>query len=168
MINVARRAQRGSMEEETVSGLLVVFRVGATRYGIGIESVDEILPELQVTPLPRAPEGVIGVVDVRSRVVPVYDVHQRFGAGRRQSTFDSRTILVSLDEGSVALPVDGVEEVASVDPAAVQAVDVPGRTGELSYLVGVVHHRGELVLWVDPDQLIPAAVQRTRRLARVA
>jgi purine-binding chemotaxis protein CheW len=142
--------------------------VGATRYGIGIESVDEILPELQVTPLPRAPEGVIGVVDIRNRVVPVYDLHQRFGAGRRQSTFDSRMILVSLAEGAVALPVDGVDEVASIDPAAVQAVDVPGRSGELAYLVGAVHHRGQLVLWIDPEQLIPVAAQRTRRLARVA
>jgi chemotaxis signal transduction protein len=142
--------------------------VGATRYGISIDAVDEILPELQVTPLPRAPQGVIGIVDVRNRVVPVYDIHQRFGLVKRQSTFDSRTILVSLAEGPVALPVDGVDEVASIDPAAVQAVEVPGRSGELGYLIGVVHHRGQLVLWVDPDQLIPVAVQRTKRLARVA
>ena len=151
-----------------MSGLLVVFRVGATHYGIGIESVDEVLPELGVTPLPGAPEEVIGTIDVRDGVVPLYDIHRRFAAGQRRSTSDSRIILVSLREGAVALPVDGVDEVAWIDPASVRGVDVPGHSSELSYLIGVAHHRGQQLFWIDPEKLIPVAVQRTRRLARVA
>lgn len=148
--------------------LLVIFRVGDTRYGIGIDSVDEIILDLPVTPLPRAPKGVLGVMDVRGRVVPVFDLHHRFGIGQRRATAESRMVLVSLPEGAVALPVDEVHEVASVDSSQVQPVEVPGRAGELDYLSGVVHHRDQLVLWVEPGRLIPAAVQRTRRLAAAA
>ncbi len=148
--------------------LLVIFRVGTTRYGIGIEEVEEIILDLPVTPLPRAPRGVVGVIDVRGRVTPVFDLHARFGAGRREPGNESRLVIVRVAGETVALPVDEVDEVASIDAAAVQRVGLPGQTAELDYLAGVVHYRDELVLWVEPGRLVPAAVQKVRRLAQVA
>ncbi len=169
MITMVVRASRGERKDETtVAGLLVVFRVGVTCYGIAIDAVEEILPEREVARLPRAPRGMTGVVDVRSRVVPVYDLHARFGVYQRQSTPDSRMVLVKVKGDTIALPVDGVDEVASIDTTAVQTVELPGKTGELKYLVGVVQHRGQLVLWIDPERLFPQAARRTRRLARAA
>lgn len=148
--------------------LLVVFRVGPTGYGIGIDSVDEILLDLPVTPLPRSSRGVLGVIDVRGRVVPVFDLHGRFGADRRVPGPESRLVLVRLAEGPVALPVDAVDEVASVEASSVQPVEVPGRPGELGFLSGVVHHREQLVLWFEPGRLIPGSVSRSNRLAKAA
>lgn len=151
-----------------MSQLLVIFRVGSTRCGIGIDSVDEILLDLPITPLPRSSRGVLGVIDVRGKVVPVFDLHGRFGAGRRTPGPESRLVLVRLAEGSVALPVDEVDEVASIEASSVQPVEVPGRAGELGYLAGVVHHREQLVLWIEPGRLIPASVSRSNRLAKAA
>ncbi|MCK6564824.1 MAG: purine-binding chemotaxis protein CheW [Dehalococcoidia bacterium] len=148
--------------------LLVIFRVGTTRYGIGIDAVEEILLDLPITRLPRAPRGVIGVVDARGRVVPVFDLHARFGAGRRVESNESRLVLVRLASGMVALPVDEVDEVASIEPSSVQRVGAPGCAPEMDYLAGVVHHREQLVLWIEPERLIPAAVQKIRRLPQAA
>ena len=138
--------------------LFVVFTLGPTRYGIAIESVEEIIPALPITRLPHSRRETLGVIEVRGRVVPVYDLHRRFHAQPPAATADARMVLVALPGGPVALPVDAVEEVASVDAADVQSVDLPGDA--VPFLSGVVRVRDRLVLWIDPARLVPASVLR--------
>ena len=72
---------------------LVMFGVGETFFGIDIALVEEILPVLPITATPSAPTGVLGIVDVRKRVVPVFDLHSRFSVAAPASNSDARLIL---------------------------------------------------------------------------
>lgn len=136
---------------------LVLFRVAETHYAVDIDSVDEILPVLAITPLPGAPGGVLGIADVRKQVVPVFDLHWRFGV-ESQTSSESRLILVETSEGSVALLVDAVEEVLTVSPDDYQQVDAPGNRSGLGYLNGVIRRDDRLVLWVDHQRVVPSGV----------
>lgn len=137
---------------------LVLFRVGETHYGIDIESVDEILPLLPVTATPGAPGGVLGLADVRKRVVPVFDLHWRFGLPKPEPTGDTRLILVDSGEGPVAMLVDEVEEVLTVAREDFQSVLPPGDRSSLSYLSGVIRKNDRLTLWIDHNRLVPGGV----------
>ena len=136
---------------------LVIFRVGETHYGIDIAEVAEILAPLPVTQVAEAPAGVLGLVDVRKRIVPVFDLHWKFGVPRDPAA-PSRMIMVEHTDGPVALLVDTVEEVATIDPEAYQPVTAPGDSRAMAYLRGCVRRNDQLVLWVDHTFLIPESV----------
>jgi purine-binding chemotaxis protein CheW len=144
---------------------LVVFRVGPTQYGLDIDSVDEILPLLTVTPLAGAPCGVLGIADVRNRVVPIFDLHWKFGIPRPATDSHTRLVLVEAAEGPVGLLVDAVDEVVTVGREAFQPVSTPGDSSGLGYLKGVFRENRGLVLWVDHLQLVPSGVGRVAQAA---
>lgn len=137
---------------------LVVFRVGETHYGLDIEAVDEILPVLPITPTPGAPAGVLGIADVRKRVVPVFDLHWKFGVPVPHSNPNARLILVQVGDGSVAMLVDEVLEVLTVARDDYQSVATPGSASGLGYLNGVVRRNDRLTLWIDQSRLVPGSV----------
>lgn len=142
-----------------VPGQVVVFRVGPTSYGIVIDAVQEILPMLPITAAPGAPAGVLGLADVRKRVVPVFDLHVRFGVSRPADSNETRLILVNVEDTSVAMLVDGVDEVLNVTRDEVQPAATLGRAAAVDYLVGVVRSGEKLLLWVDHSRLVPRAVR---------
>jgi chemotaxis signal transduction protein len=137
---------------------LVLFRVGNTHYGLDIDAVDEILPLIAITPVAGAQEGVLGLADVRKRVVPVFDLHAKFRVARPPDDRESRLILVDTAQGSVALLVDAVEEVLTVQREDFQHVAPPGDRRGLAYLNGIVRRDDSLVVWVDHHGLVPENV----------
>ena len=144
---------------------LVVFRVGATDYGLDIDAVEEILPLLDITSLAGAPGGVLGIADVRKRVVPIFDLHWKFGMPKPAFDPNTRLILVEVGEGPVGLLVDEVAEVLSVNRESFQSVATPGDNSGLGYLNGVFREASGLVLWVDHLRLVPNGVARTALVA---
>lgn len=144
---------------------LVLFRVGKAHYCLDIEAVDEILPLLAITPVAGAQDGVLGLADVRKRVVPVFDLHWKFGVPRPVDERDSRLILVDAAQGPVALLVDAVEEVLTVQREDFHQVAPPGDHRGLAYLNGIVRRDDSLVVWVDHRQLVPEHVSATLEAA---
>ncbi len=145
---------------------LVIFRVGESLYGLDIASVGEILPYSPTLPVPGAPGGVTGALDVRGVPVPVFDLHWKFAAPAGDPD-TMRYIMVNHMEGPVALLAGGVEEVATLDRHEYQTVQAPGETSTLSYLRGCVQRPAGLVLWVDPNRLVPHGLTAAAR-SRVA
>ncbi len=144
---------------------LVVFRVGATSYGIAIDAVEEILPLLPVTSTPGAPRGVLGLANIHKRVAPVFDLHERFGIERPADSSETRLILVSIEDTAVALLVDEVDEVLTVRNEDVQPGASLGATAAVDYLRGVVREGDRLLLWVDHTRLAPPAVRNLEAAA---
>ena len=144
---------------------LVLFRVGETHHGFDIEAVDEILPLIAITPLPGAPRGILGLADVRKHVVPVFDLHVKFGVPAPASNQEARLILVDCGETQVAMLVDAVEEVVTVTRDDFQHVAAPGDRAAMSYLSGVLRRGDRLTLWVDHLQLAPAGLEQLKAAA---
>ncbi|MCZ2109884.1 MAG: chemotaxis protein CheW [Dehalococcoidia bacterium] len=144
---------------------LVVFRVGETAYGLDIDAVDEILPLLEITPIAGAPGGVVGIADVRKRVIPIFDLHWKFGIPTPTFDASTRLVLVEAGDGPVTLLVDDVAEVMSVSNENFQPVVTPGDTSGLGYLNGVFRVETGLLLWVDHNRLVPAGVAPTALMA---
>jgi purine-binding chemotaxis protein CheW len=137
---------------------LVVFRVGPTRYGVDVGEVDTIVIAQPVTPLAGAPAGVIGVVDVRKRVVPVFDLHWKFGVPQPEDWRSLRMVLVHHESGPVALLVGPVDEVATFARDAFQEVVPPGDRSGIAYVKGVAQREKDIVVWIDHRLVIPAGI----------
>ncbi len=94
---------------------LVVFRLGPEAYSLRLHEVREIIMVSNITPVPRAPSFIEGVLNLRGEVMPVIDLRERFGLERQAATNLSRIVITPIGGVSTGLVVDSVDEVKSVD-----------------------------------------------------
>ena len=93
---------------------LCTFRLGGEDYAIDIMRVREIIPPLPVTPVPRAPAFVEGVVRLRGDVIPVLDVRRRLGLPPGPATRKTKILIVNVAGRRLGLVVDEVTEVVRI------------------------------------------------------
>ncbi|MGH2949493.1 MAG: chemotaxis protein CheW [Solirubrobacteraceae bacterium] len=99
----------------TASVGLLAFLVEGRRLALELSAVDRAVRMVAVTPLPGAPDGVLGAVDVAGEIVPVLDVRRRFGLPEREYGPDDALVLARTSR-PVALPVDEVLGLHEVPP----------------------------------------------------
>src|SRR5688572_17613003 len=106
------------------SSAIVVLTLDEQRYGLRLPAVERVVRSVFVTPLPKAPEIVLGVIDVGGEVVPVVDVRRRFRLPTREVGLTDQLVLARTARRRVALIVDRVAGVELADPAAFTNADV--------------------------------------------
>ena len=104
-----------------MSSLYVLFRVGDSEYVLPASDVVQMETFEGATRVPGAAPHVIGLVQLRGRVVPVIDLRLRFGLPATPPTLDSRVVVVERGGRSVGLLTDAAREVIHLDEAALQA-----------------------------------------------
>ncbi|GLH74797.1 chemotaxis protein CheW [Geothrix limicola] len=145
------------VQETTPSLELVVFRLGPESYGLRLHEVREIIMVGQITPVPRAPHFVDGVLNLRGEVMPVVDLRTRFGLERVEATSISRILITSIGGVYTGLVVDAVDEVRPVDlhrfgpPPAVTAV------GANRYIEKVARLDNGMIFLLELQQLLTDA-----------
>lgn len=140
-----------------MDSLLVVFQLKRESYGIDISRVQEIRVISAVTAMPNAPDYVEGAINLRGRVIPVIDMHSRFGQARTDRTKDTRIIVVNLSEGDwVGLIVDSVCEVLRLQTDTVEPPPPLVVTAAGDFVSGVAKvGEDRLVTLLDLDRLLP-------------
>jgi len=111
---------------------LVVFRVGSEEYVVDVRRVREVVAPLPVRRMPRIPDFMEGVADLRGEVIPVVDVRRRFGLHAGTPTRKTKMMVVQMAGAPVGLVVDAVLEVLRVRRSAIRPApplagrDAPG------------------------------------------
>jgi purine-binding chemotaxis protein CheW len=136
---------------------LVTFRVGGEEFGLDVFAVHEILRHTAVTPVPKAPLFVEGVLDVRGALVPVVDLRKRFEVAEVGTDDDTRIVLVDFQGERLGLVVDAVTEVLRVPETAVLPPPkyVAGLAAE--FIRGIVRLEGRLIVLVEMDRILGSA-----------
>lgn len=133
----------------------VSFDVGHQRYAVDIAHVREALSEVNVETVPGAPTLVVGVINLRGRIVSVFDVHRRLGVAPPSGPVSPCCVIVVEVEGEpVALRVDHIAELRVVPDSAIKP---PPRVapGEHAHVVsGVVSRPGDMLTLLDIDTLV--------------
>lgn len=131
---------------------LVVFMLSDRRYGLPLSAVERIVPVVDITCLPKAPDIVLGVVNVQGRVLPVISVRRRFCLPEREIALTDQMVLARAVRRPVALVVDSVTGVLEYsEQEAVGAQDV---LPDLQYVEGVVKLDDGLILIHDLDTFL--------------
>ena len=133
---------------------LVVFRVDGQRYALPVRTVERIVAAVEVTPLPGAPDTVLGAIEVAGRIVAVMDLRARFGLPRRGITPADQLLLATTQKRTVALAIDEAEAVVDLPDAAV--LTVAGVMSENEPWRGAVRLDDGLVLIHDLERFLSA------------
>lgn len=155
----APRMQTRFSDRERNMGSLVVFEVAGQRFGLPLERVEQAVRIVEITPLPKAPAVVAGIINVRGSVLPVIDVRRRFRLPARASQLSDQLLIVDSTLRRLALWVDAVDDVAVYDAADFTGVDavVPG----MEFLQGIARLPDGLVLIQDLERLLTQDEERT-------
>ncbi|BCV24947.1 MAG TPA: chemotaxis protein CheW [Firmicutes bacterium] len=133
---------------------LVVFTLGQEEYGVDILEVQEIKRLTEITRVPNAPAFVEGVINLRGNVIPVIDLHKRFGLGAFKPTEESRIVIVTVRDLTLGIMVDSVSEVLTLEEAAI-APPPPLVAGiEATFLQGIGKLDNRLLILLNMDRIL--------------
>jgi purine-binding chemotaxis protein CheW len=144
---------------QDLAGKYLTFFLAGERYGIRLTQVREILGALDITPVPQTAEFLLGVINLRGKVIPVMDLRTRFGQEYRQ--FDERTCIVVVEvtgsEGQrllMSLVADQVDEVVNVGAEEVDPSPSFSTEVDSSYIMGLARASGGVRILLDVDRIV--------------
>ncbi|HMM37740.1 MULTISPECIES: chemotaxis protein CheW [Desulfovibrio] len=133
---------------------LVTFSIGEEEFGVDILKVQEIIRTMEITKVPRAPEFVEGVINLRGKVIPIVDLRKRFGLETRDHDKHTRIIVIEINQMIVGFVVDSVSEVLRI-PANTVEPPPPVVSGlESEYISGVGKLQDRLLILLDLNRLL--------------
>ena len=149
---------RKSARSETTAW--VIYTLGIQRFALPIVLVEKVLPAVEITPLPKAPQDVVGVINVQGRIAPVVDGRTRHGMPARELDVNDQLVLLRAGPRLVALLVDQVADVVECQTHEIVsgANIAPGMKvqGALKLKDGTIvllEDGSQLLNWLDHDQL---------------
>jgi purine-binding chemotaxis protein CheW len=139
---------------------LVTFNISQEEFGIDILKVQEIIRTMEITKVPRAPEFVEGVINLRGKVIPIIDLRRRFGMEPRKHDNQTRIVVVELLGMIVGFVVDSVSEVLRIpaDTVVPPPAIVSGLDSE--YISGVGKLDDRLLILIDLEKLLSSDEQK--------
>ena len=145
--------QEEFMEEDTQRGRFLTFSLGEEIFGVEIKFVTEIIGLQPITPIPEAPAYILGIVNLRGKIIPVMDMRVKFGLER--ISYDDRTciIVIETDDITIGLIVDNVAEVLMIDDENI-APPPDARTGlQNRYISGIGKAGNDVMLLLSCEKL---------------
>ncbi len=133
---------------------LVTFSIGEEEFGVNILQVQEIIRTMEITNVPRAPEFVEGVINLRGKVIPIVDMRSRFGLDAKEHDKYTRIIVVEFNNIIVGFVVDSVSEVLRIPANAVQPPPPVVAGMDSDYIDGVGKLDDRLLILLDLDSLL--------------
>lgn len=141
-------------EESTIQ--VVAFQLGEEEYAVDILHVQEINRLLNITRVPRAGLNIEGVVNLRGHIIPVINLHKKFGLESKGDKNDKRIIVFQLEDGKASIIVDRVSEVLHLETSNIEEADKIYTTIEGEYIKGVGKVGDRLLILLDLQKLLSA------------
>lgn len=136
----------------------LVFWLDEQRFALPVAAVDRVLRAVEVTPIPAAPDSVLGVINVQGNVLAVIDLRRRCGLPSKELDLDDQLVLVRTARRTLVLPVDATAVVQCVPAAQVPMGNIiPG----LNSIAGLAKDEQGMILIHDPEALLSPEDQRT-------
>ena len=146
----------GDQIEDSARGRVlqfVTFTIGNDEYAVDINAVREIKAWSEPTMLPNQPTHMLGVLNLRGAIVPIFDLRCRFNQGMTEPTKMHVNIIMAVGDRFVGLLVDTVSDILSVDEAEIRPAPRADRVVDQAYLVGLVTVDERMVVILDTSKL---------------
>ena len=135
---------------------LLVFRVGTELFGAVLTAIEEALELPRLSHLPGMPPSMLGVISLRGRMLPAYSPARHLGVALARK--DAAALVLRAGDRRVALAVDDVDDVLTVDLAGLRPPPIVGGEERDAVLLGVADRGGVLVAVLDADALVTACL----------
>lgn len=140
---------------------LVVFDLASEGYGVDIGAVREIIRMQEITRVPKTPEFVEGVINLRGKVIPVIDLRKRFGLHVAEQNKDNRIVVVDIGKQDIGVIVDAVTEVLRISTDSVEPPTSVITSADSDYLLGIAKLESRLIILLDLESVLSKEEKET-------
>ncbi|HHW15345.1 MAG TPA: chemotaxis protein CheW [Firmicutes bacterium] len=137
---------------------LVVFSLAGEDFGVPIDQVREIIRFTAVTKVPKAPVSVLGVINLRGRVIPVVSLRERFGFPAEEAGNATRIVVSDLAGQTAGFVVDAVTEVLRLDEGAIEPPPASASTVDSAFIKGIGKIDERLIILLDLEKVFDFSV----------
>ena len=136
-------------DQAQISRQYLAFHLCDEEYALDIRRISEIIKVREFTDIPRAPEFVLGIISLRGVVVPVFDLRCRLNLGRSEMTPASRIVVCQLDDVTVGLLVDSINQVVNLADDEIEPP--PGVLSGLDreMVSGIGRYQGRMIILLN-------------------
>lgn len=135
----------------------LTFTLAGEVFALEVSKVREILEHTSVSKVPRTPDFMLGVINLRGNVVPVMDLRLKFGLPQTERTVNTCIIVVEVDCGGEQVVLgtlaDSVQEVVEIDPAQIEPAPSIGTRLDTSFIRGMGKLDDRFVMILDIDRI---------------
>ncbi|MFW6113331.1 MAG: chemotaxis protein CheW [Actinomycetota bacterium] len=133
---------------------VVVFSLGREEFAVEVTQVREIIRMEEITRMPRTPEFVEGIINLRGQIIAVIDLAQRLNLEAAERDSETRIIVVEAHDVKVGMIVDSVSEVMRVNKDTLEPTPSLTTDVSASYLQGVVKKDNRLIILLDLSKVL--------------
>lgn len=133
---------------------MVGFCLGDEEFGVDIQEIHEINRTVEITPVPRTPPFVEGVINLRGKVVPVINMRTRFQLPLTEKTSQTRIVIVEIDGKIVGMLVDSVTEVLRIPASTIEPPPDIISGIDAEYIRGVAKLQDRLLILLDLGKIL--------------
>ncbi len=134
---------------------LVIFRLAKEEFGLDISQVREIIRMQDITPMPKAPQFIEGVINLRGQIIAVMSLAKKLGLKKAQSTEKARIVVTEVKESTLGLIVDEVPEVLKISEQSIDATPemIEGQV-HAEFIKGVGKLEDRLIILLDVSKIM--------------
>lgn len=130
-------------------GQYLTFKLKTEFYGVAIENVREINRVGEITPVPKTPHFIKGVMNLRGKIIPVVNLRERFGLTAESYTRDTCIIVIDTPQNQIGLIVDSVKEVVTLETKHIEASPSMGDSKTTNFITGMGKYDDKVIILVD-------------------
>lgn len=139
-------------------GKYLTFQLGKEEFGIQVLKVREIMGVQDITNVPRTPDFIRGVINLRGKVIPVVDLRRKFGLETQEYTQRTCIIVVQVESNDLSMLmgilVDGVSEVLNLNGSDIEDTPDFGQGVDSQYLLGMAKVKDKVKILLDIDRVL--------------
>jgi len=126
---------------------LVIFWIAKQKYAVPVGCTNEIIRMVDITPLPQTNDYVLGIINLRGKVIPVINLHRKMGLPEQEINKDNRIIVIENEGKNMGMVVDKVDEVSKYNEEELGLLDV--EFGDNPFVKNIVKRNQDIWLILD-------------------
>ncbi len=145
----------------------LVFRIDDRKYAINLIHVNGTEQQYSVSPIPDAPFGITGMINLRGELVPVYSLRMRFGRSSEITSPEKSALIARTSGIMIAYEVDNVESIEEVDESCVKEMPIMASNEETVFMNKVVQIKNQIIVVIDVNKILSDdAIESLERLIK--
>ena len=136
------------------AGKYLTYELSGEEYGIEILKVREIIGIMEITAVPRMPDYVEGVINLRGKVIPVVDLRLKFGMIKAERSSETCVIVVDVKGTLMGVLVDRVSEVLDIRSEDIEDAPKVGVSVDTDFILGMAKAKGSVKILLDIDKVL--------------
>lgn len=129
----------------------IIFSINNHNFGIAIDKTKEIIGIQTINPIPNTASYILGVINLRGKVVPVVGVRRKFGIDEKEFDRDTCIIILDISDKSIGLVVDSVSDLIKIKKNELQS---PAEISNASFIKAVANTKIGMITILDVDEII--------------